>query len=144
MKPRSYIHVFLQFATLFGLVFFFNKRGALPWYFVFTYLSVFLALWATWVMRKSTLTVMPDPGNKFIIISKGPYRVIRHPMYASLFLFIIPLVIYDLNFINVSLFLLFAVNQIMKLIYEENIIVAKYPEYLNYKQKTWRLLPYIF
>ncbi len=141
---RSYLHVIFQFVSIFCILFLFNRRGALPWYFVFTYLGVILAVWAIWVMRKSNLTVMPDPGMNFKIISDGPYRLIRHPMYASLFLFLFPLVIYHITFLKVAIFILFAINQVLKLRYEEKIITDKFPRYADYMQKTWRLVPYVF
>lgn len=144
MKLRSFIYVAVQFVSIFLLLSIYDFKGIVPWYFIFSLFGIVLALWAIWVMRKSTFTVMPDPGNYFRLITNGPYRLIRHPMYASLFLFITPIVIDNSNFESLAIFCLFSVNMILKLLYEENVITVRFPDYETYKKKTWRLIPMVF
>jgi protein-S-isoprenylcysteine O-methyltransferase Ste14 len=95
-------------------------------------------------MRKSDLTIFPEPGNKMRLISKGPYKIIRHPMYTALFIIFIPFLIYDFTFIRLGVMVIFTINQVLKLFYEEKLLDKRDSGYRKYMNKTWRLVPYIF
>ena len=143
-KWRSFIHVFIQFSTILIIVFPIDIKGKIPTYFLSILPAILLGMWSIWAMRKSALTVMPEPGFKFSLVSKGPYKVIRHPMYTSLFVFLIPFVIYEFNYMNLAFFILFGINQVLKIFHEERLLVEKEPGYLLYMSKTWRLIPVLF
>jgi len=103
-----------------------------------------LAIWAIVVMRKSRLNIMPDllPGSR--LITSGPYRLIRHPMYTSLIIIFVPLVIADHSPARLlTLFLLIAVL-VTKLRREEKQLAKTFPEYNEYCTTSYRLIPFLF
>jgi protein-S-isoprenylcysteine O-methyltransferase Ste14 len=141
---RSNIHVFVQFsAILFILV-----SGAIwpsnHFFLILEFLGIVLGIWSVFVMRKSVLSVMPDPDPSAILIKSGPYRIIRHPMYSALFLVLIPLVINHYTITRLIVLASFTVNQVFKIRYEEKLLKNKWPEYVDYMLKTWRIIPFLF
>lgn len=82
----------------------------------------------------------PLPGSK--LIETGVYKFVRHPIYTGLILaFFGYAIISDSGYkllISTTLFLLFY----FKTRYEENMLLAKFPTYLEYKNRTGRFFPW--
>lgn len=140
---RSYIHVAIQFAAIFYFVIEFNWIQE-PIFAALILAGVTIGLWAIWIMRRSVFSVFPEPNNESSLLNSGPYRVIRHPMYTALFLVFIPIVIFQFNYFNLFIFIIFAINQILKINFEELLLLSKFTDYRSYREKTWRLFPFIF
>jgi protein-S-isoprenylcysteine O-methyltransferase Ste14 len=140
---RSYIHVFIQFVTLIYLSFSGSFLGHPFWIFVEVF-GVIIGVWSVWLMNRSVLSVYPEPNEGIKLIQSGPYKIIRHPMYASLFLVFVPMVIANASTINLIVLLVFTINQILKLLYEEQLLRKTTKGYSQYMQSTWRIIPFIF
>ena len=141
---RSYIHVTTQFICIAFIIIVRNLTGNLYIIEILILAGIILGLWSAWAMRKSDLTIFPEPGNNFNLITHGPYKVIRHPMYTALFIVLIPLVVFDFSFYRFSVLIVFSINQILKLLYEEKLLIMKNPAYIIYMGSTWRLVPILF
>lgn len=143
IKAQSYLHVVVQFTAIFYLLISDDWfQDYIP--VLATVPGLFLGIWSAWFMRKSVLTVFPDPDPRIILITSGVYKFIRHPMYTSLFLVLIPLVIIDYSIVRAIVLLVFTINQIVKLLFEEKLLLEKLPDYKTYKSNSWRLIPLIF
>lgn len=140
---RSYIHVIVQFSSL---LFILLSGETLPKNVLLVpeLLGAVLGIWSVWEMRKSVLSVFPDPGQGFQLIKSGPYKLIRHPMYAALFLFITPLLINDFSLIRLVALLLFATNQIIKMQFEEKLLKSTIPGYSDYAKNTCQIVPFVY
>lgn len=83
----------------------------------------------------------PLPGSK--LIENGVYRFIRHPIYTGIILsFFGFAIISDSGYrlvIAAVLFLLFY----YKTRYEEKRLIEKFPNYLEYKNRSGRFFPWI-
>jgi len=83
----------------------------------------------------------PLPGSN--LIENGVYKFIRHPIYTGLILsFFGFAIISDSGYrlvIATVLFLLFY----YKTIYEEKQLIDKFPDYLEYKNRSGRFFPWI-
>lgn len=94
--------------------------------------------------RESTIVIGIEKDHK--LVTKGPYNIIRHPIYTgSSFLFLG----YTISFSNlicsivVLLVLLLWLNKRMKL--EEQILIETFgSDYRNYMKRTKRLIPFIY
>lgn len=140
---RSYIHVLIQFSTLFYIL----LSGSLlakNYLLVLELLGIFVGTWSVFVMRNSYLTIFPEPNSQFHLVQKGPYKIIRHPMYLGLFLVIIPIIIENPTNARIIAGIIFTCNQIIKLLYEEKLISKKVKGYTKYMKNTWRIIPLIF
>ncbi len=140
---RSLIHVALQIGLFFVLFF----STDFYWHLLsmlFMAAGVALAFWAIYQFRGGGLTAFPEPKPDRDLICSGPYKQIRHPMYSSLFLVITSLLIMEFNGFRMAIALAFLVNQVLKLLYEEKMLLERMPGYQNYMQNSWRLLPFVF
>ena len=102
-----------------------------------------LGLWAIYAMGPANLNAAPDvlPGAR--LIKKGPYGLIRHPMYSAIMLTFIPLVISSPGLYRMLVLLILIANLFLKLGYEEKQLNHSISEYKSYSAKTWKLIPYL-
>jgi len=107
-------------------------------------LGVALGTWAILVMSKSKINIAPVPRVGSTLINGGPYRYLRHPMYLSLLLIFAPMLINNNSFIGWAVFALFFLNLILKLSYEEQLLLQTFERYKDYQKYTWKLIPWIY
>jgi len=91
-------------------------------------MGVALMVWArvTFGRRSFHAAANPTAGG---LVTTGPYRIIRHPIYTAACLF------------GWGLLLLSA---LMRMICEEQLVKQKYPEYVEYAKVTKRMVPFLF
>ncbi len=140
----SIVLVGMQFACLFlliisGPLFKFNQYIILLESF-----SVILALWAIGVMQASKLNVFPDIRQGAILIRKGPYRIIRHPMYLAVIIFALSLLLMRFTGFRLITFLVLVVDLVMKIEYEESLLIKEFKEYKKYRAKSYKLIPFLY
>jgi protein-S-isoprenylcysteine O-methyltransferase Ste14 len=79
------------------------------------------------------------------VITTGPYRIIRHPMYAGglLLLFFAPLALGSYWALLFSLLLFIVI--VLRILYEEKFLIQHLSGYKEYCEKTpYRLIPWIW
>lgn len=140
----SYIYIIIQvvFIILIGLTGPITPNNM----FLFSgiIIGVITMIWAVWTMRLSNLNMNPELKHSCILVTSGPYKLIRHPMYASVLLATLMLVINHLTVWRVGFWLVLFIDLHLKFFYEEKLLLKKFPEYLNYKSNTKRLVPFIY
>ena len=107
-------------------------------------LGVVVGFWALYEMRKSKMNIAPNVRKGSILITSGPYRIVRNPMYLALLFFFLPTLWVNQSFQNILILSIFIANLIVKLLYEEKLLREKFGSYMSYKEKTWRLIPFVF
>ena len=107
-------------------------------------IGVLTMIWAVWTMRLSNLSMIPDLKDKSIFVKSGPYKLIRHPMYASVLLVTLMLVVNYLTLWRIGFWLVLFIDLHFKFSYEEKLLLTKYSEYSDYKSNTKRLVPFIY
>ena len=115
------------------------------WYAWIFYLPGWvLGLRSIFSMGMGNLNAAPDvlPAGRFV--SSGPYRIIRHPMYAAILLVFIPLVITKPSLLRFICLCILILNLLIKIRYEERRLGETFGQYAEYSDKTWRLIPYVF
>jgi protein-S-isoprenylcysteine O-methyltransferase Ste14 len=78
------------------------------------------------------------------LVTSGPYRYIRHPIYTSICLFIWAGVAGHWSWGTALYGGLVLGGAIVRMFCEEALVVRRYPEYLQYAKTTWRMVPYVF
>jgi protein-S-isoprenylcysteine O-methyltransferase Ste14 len=76
------------------------------------------------------------------LVTSGPYRWVRHPMYASLMLMMVGIALYNLHSVNLVGVILVAVAVSGKVPIEEHQLRARFPEYATYAARTPRFVPF--
>lgn len=107
-------------------------------------LSILLVFWAITAMQKSKLRILPEPSSDATLITNGPYRFIRHPMYTAILLGCIGLLLNFFSMIRLVIFLALATILIIKLTWEETMLIQKFDAYKSYRNRTSRLIPFLF
>jgi protein-S-isoprenylcysteine O-methyltransferase Ste14 len=78
------------------------------------------------------------------LVTSGPYRFVRHPLYLAEELAIIGI---SMQFFSLSTAFVLAVQiafQLRRMHNEEAVLAESFPEYAAYRQRTARLLPGIY
>ena len=78
------------------------------------------------------------------LVTTGPYRYIRHPIYSAACLFGWGGVVTHLTWLSITLGVALFAGGVVRLVCEERLVAQLYPEYIEYKKKTKRMLPYVF
>ena len=141
----SYSLVFLQFLLIGLLVIASSLKNLGIISVLFIVLGIVLGVWSILVMsRRSTLRITPDVAKNATLIESGPYKIIRHPMYSAVLLTSFGISLIEINFYKAILFLILFVILFLKIRYEEIQLEVHFKEYGAYKNKTFKLIPYIY
>jgi protein-S-isoprenylcysteine O-methyltransferase Ste14 len=133
-----------QFSCIFLLVIVTNWL-ALPWWsFILLFASGSLAAWAMLAMRFGNFNVVPYPVEKGVMVSHGPYKVIRHPMYTSIFIFAIALLAGEFDYIKLIISLVLVAGLVVKMLFEEELLCKHFSGYKEYMKKTKRVIPFVW
>jgi len=103
-----------------------------------------LGLWAVATMRVGHFNITPEPLQWSKLVSKGPYQLIRHPMYLALLLTTLPLVIADFSLIRLGFWVTLLIDLVFKMGYEEGLLEERFPGYSQYIESTARIIPGIY
>ncbi len=95
-------------------------------------------------MGPRNLQIRPVPKTDALFVTTGIYRYIRHPMYSSVLTVMLPFVIHTSDKVSLLMFAALAGTLYAKMVYEERLLERKFPEYSEYKQRTYRLVPFIY
>jgi len=77
-------------------------------------------------------------------VTTGPYRLIRHPIYAAILLFIAAGFSSHVSALSAVLVLIAGGGLGLRIAAEERLVLERYPEYAAYAARTKRLIPFVF
>ena len=106
-------------------------------------LALSLGIWALWIINFKNFRLTPNFPKDTRLVAKGPYKLIRHPMYSCLLLTTLMIVLDDLSIIRIAIWIILFIDLYIKLVYEEKLIIDRNTDYLIYKRGTKRLIPFI-
>jgi protein-S-isoprenylcysteine O-methyltransferase len=125
----------------------YRRRVSLPLNWVTTITAIMIAfglilrIWAVVSLgRWFTWNVTVQPGQ--VLVTHGPYRVIRHPGYIGAWLVFVGSCVLLRSYVAAlvaSLLLLMAF--LRRIRHEESLMLATFPEYETYKGTTGSLIP---
>ena len=141
---KSILLTFIQYVAIIYIVLSYPVFSGNSIILIVQLLGIFLGLWAIFAMSKSRLNITPVPRAGSSLINGGPYRFIRHPMYLALLLFLTPVILFHYSNLGILVFGIFLANLVLKLSYEEQLLLQTFNQYEDYQQHTWRLIPWIY
>lgn len=103
-----------------------------------------IGVWALLTMRTKRFSVLPDVKAGATLVEQGPYRWVRHPMYLAVLTVMGALVAALFTWIRLAVWLILMIDILVKIQYEEQLLRLHYPHYDAYRQRTKRLLPYLY
>ncbi len=104
--------------------------------------AVALMAWArvTFGTRSFHATASPTEGG---LVTNGPYRYLRHPIYAAALYFVWAGIAAHLSIANALIALLATAGLAVRMRAEETLIVGQYPQYADYARRTRRVVPFV-
>lgn len=119
-----------------------NLFAASPYPIAAQAMAVALSVWARRSFPKGTFRVAAAPDAS-AIIRRGPYRFVRHPMYSAALLFIWTAVLSHLSLWTLALAAIVTLVVLTRVVAEERLLRARYPEYREYARFTKSLVPFV-
>jgi protein-S-isoprenylcysteine O-methyltransferase Ste14 len=115
-------------------------RGAVP--IGIQVAAATLMLWArlTFGGRSFHAGANPTEGG---LVTTGPYRFVRHPIYAAILLFMWSGVASHGTILSVLTAIVATAAIAVRIGAEEDLVVEAYPEYSEYARRTKRLIPFL-
>ena len=99
--------------------------------------GVLLSMWSVISLGRAFGVAPADRG----LVAHGPYRFIRHPMYAGYVITNLSVLIWNLTLWNLSLYVFIIITFVVRILLEERVV----SDYDGYKEKVrWRIIPFIW
>ena len=136
------IYVVIQFSCIIYLIF--NiQPNQLDWleYFLLS-MAVIIGSIAVINMKFNNLNIIPTLKDNHQLRTHGIYKFIRHPMYTSVLLSCLALVLSNPHWIAQLVMAVLLINLILKSNFEEKLLLKRFKGYSKYRQKTGRFLPF--
>jgi len=105
--------------------------------------AVLLFGWARLTLGRRSFHLAANPTDGGLVTC-GPYRYIRHPIYAAICLFTSVGVAAHWSWRDGLWGGLVLAGALVRIFCEEALVSARYPEYKQYSANNWRLIPYVF
>ena len=102
-----------------------------------------LMLWArvSFGRRSFHATATPTSGG---LVTSGPYRFIRHPIYTAVCLFAAAGALAHPSWRAAFFVALIFGGALTRMLAEERLVVIEYPDYAAYARRTYRMMPFVF
>jgi protein-S-isoprenylcysteine O-methyltransferase Ste14 len=107
--------------------------------------GITLRVWAFQMLgRFYTRTLRISEGQR--VVQEGPYKYVRHPGYLGVILLWVGAGLATVNWIVAALVtLVFVMAYRYRINAEERMLLASFGEqYAAYKERTWRLIPFVW
>ena len=143
MKAISIVSFILMAGALLGLIAIHSLFSSVIIVIVVQALAVALMLWARIVFGRRSFHAAASPTEGGLVTT-GPYRYVRHPIYTAVVLFVFAGVASHISWASGGLALLALLGAVGRMLIEEKLLVERYPEYSEYASKTCRMIPYVF
>jgi protein-S-isoprenylcysteine O-methyltransferase Ste14 len=98
---------------------------------------------SVWILirLRNSFSILPQARA---LVTTGPYRRIRHPLYAAEGIASLGLMLQFVQPWSAAITLIGFACQILRMHYEEQVLGATFPEYSPYKARTYRLVPRVY
>jgi protein-S-isoprenylcysteine O-methyltransferase Ste14 len=106
-------------------------------------LGIAFAAWAVMTLG-SNLTALPKPRGRAALIDRGPYGLVRHPIYGGLILIGVGWALWRGGVWHLPLAFALAFYLNMKASREERFLEKRFPEHRAYRARVrFRLFPWV-
>src|ERR1035437_9106227 len=104
--------------------------------------SMVLFVWTLVHNRLGNFNIRPTPKSWGVLVTTGPYKQIRHPMYTSMFLGAASLALMSDPFLGWSAWSALALVLVVKSNLEERWLNEVHPGYSSYHRESKRFIPW--
>lgn len=139
----SILGYLLAVAALLWLFFIHHLFAKSPYLLVVQVAAVLLMIWArmTFGLRSFHAAASTSEGG---LVTTGPYRYWRHPIYASIIYFVWAGQIEVPGAVPLALAATVSLGLFARMLVEERFLTQTYPEYPEYAKHAKRLIPFVY
>ena len=149
-KSSAYIIFASVFISIIVAIYFnISNIAMLPnWVFyigiIFILLGILLRQWSIYVLGRFFSGVVATQKNQKLI-ENGPYKFVRHPSYTGALLILIGIGLSVKSWgAVITIIFIFTIAYGYRIYIEEKAMISQFgEEYIQYKKKTKRIVPYI-
>lgn len=133
----------LSLATLLLTTPIFTQKGI---YFVVEAIGLILIIWTSiFLFYKSKFSPFPQVRNNAVLLTNGPYRYTRNPIYLGILLIAFSLIASFFSTERFIIGLILLSDLVYKIKLEERFLEEKFgKKFKDYKNKTNKLIPFIY
>jgi len=142
LKNSSKLLVAVQFLAI-GVILF--PKSSVTIFAYWWVLVLFSAIGAIWIFahnRVGNFNIVPEIKDGASLVVSGPYKYVRHPMYSTLILGVLGVVMYHFCFINLFFLFVMIVAVYLKATKEEKLWLSHHSSYKEYMKKTKMIIPF--
>ena len=111
---------------------------------LFILIGIVIGILALKANKLNNFNITPFIKNDCELIINGIYKYIRHPMYSSVLISMLGVLILYFNNFDLILYVALLINMLIKMYYEEYLWNNKTSKYHEYCMGTKRLIPFIY
>jgi len=143
-KSNSYLLVIQQFVFIALLLLLHGVQMPNTFALLLFFLGALFGLYTIRHNKPGNFNITPEiKKDAFVLITTGAYRYIRHPMYFSVLLMMLGVVLSKPSILSFFVYALLVVTLSLKAKKEEMLWIKRSNEYKNYMQKTKRIIPFL-
>lgn len=136
--------VALQFALIGWLIWPLTPQAWSPPALALLACAAALGVWTLFHNRLGNFNIHPEPKARGKLVTGGPYRYVRNPMYSALLLFAAAEVLAYADLWKIACWIALALVLFAKALLEERALRALFPGYLAYAKRVRRFIPGVF
>ncbi len=140
-KYYSYLLVSLQYIIMVILLYinytFLLQAVPLSIFFM----GFIIGIYAIYCNKLHNFNIIPEIKDNANLVTHGIYKYVRHPMYLSVAVMMLGTIIFNLNFVNIFIYLILILALFLKARKEEKLWSKKIPQYSNYMKHSKMIIP---
>ena len=110
----------------------------------FQVVAIFVILWTLWTIKVDNFSLNKKKSDTRRLIPKGPYKIVRNPIYSSILILVVSMVVNSFSVFRLIVLIVFIISLILTVMIFDRDLHRKFSDYSLYKQRTYRLIPFIF
>lgn len=142
-KRISYLLVSLQFIFITILVIHHDVHTPSNFALLIFLLGCGFGLYTVKHNQLGNFNITPEIKENASLITTGAYRYIRHPMYFSVLLMMLGIVVSKPTILSFVIYVLLIITLFLKAQKEEMLWMERSSEYKTYMQHTKKIIPFI-
>ena len=140
-KNYSYLLVSLQYLIMVILLYinytFLLQAVPLSIFFI----GFIIGIYAIYCNKLHNFNIIPEIKDNANLVTHGIYKYVRHPMYLSVAVMMLGTIIFNLNFVNIFIYLILILALFLKARKEEKLWSKKIPQYSDYIKHSKMIIP---
>lgn len=102
-----------------------------------------IGLWCAFLLNKN-FSVLPVPVKSAVLVTSGPYKYVRHPIYTVVLLLGAIWISEKFSMVNIIVLFALLIILLVKINYEEKLLSEKFTGYKDYMNTSKKLIPFIY